>query len=258
MRSGPPRSSPGAPPLGVRLVLASASPARRSTLERAGIVPTVHVSAVDEDSVAGEASDQTLTPADLALLLARAKCLDVAGTLRHGGRPVTAGATDFVGEPGPSEAPGPERVLVLGCDSVLEFDGRTLGKPSTADEAIVRWQQMRGRSGVLHTGHWLLELSAGEGFDAEPAPDGPAGDGAVASTWVTFADLDDEEIAAYVRTGEPLGVAGGFTIDGLGAAFVERIEGDHHNVVGLSVPLLRNMVRELGISWPDLWAPLAR
>jgi len=136
--------------------------------------------------------------------------------------------------------------LVLGCDSVLELGGQALGKPADAEEATARWSAMRGRSGVLHTGHCLRDLSSGHVAAA------------TASTTVHFADLTDAEIAAYVATGEPLNVAGAFTVDGLGGAFVTGIEGDHHNVVGLSLPLLRELVAELGHVWTDLWAPSAR
>jgi septum formation protein len=130
---------------------------------------------------------------------------------------------------------------VLGCDSVLALDGQILGKPGQPDAAVRRWRAMRGRSGVLHTGHCLVD---------------PAGGVEVArsvATTVHFADVTDEEIAAYVATGEPLQVAGAFTVDGLGGAFVSGIEGDHHNVVGLSLPVLREMFAELGVPWTDLW-----
>ena len=132
-------------------------------------------------------------------------------------------------------------VLVLGCDSVLAFDGEILGKPADADEAIKRWQAMRGRSGVLHTAHHLTDLVSGR--QAED----------VGTTVVHFADVSDAEIEAYVATGEPLSVAGAFTIDGRGGAFVERIEGDHGNVVGLSLPLLRRLLRQLGVPITTLW-----
>ncbi|MFC7362135.1 Maf family protein [Nocardioides astragali] len=196
-----------------RLVLASASPARRTTLRAAGLDPTVIVSGVDESQLAD------LPPAELALQLAELKCAAVAG-----------------GDVVPAEA------LVLGCDSVLELDGDALGKPRDAEEARLRWQAMRGRSGVLHTGHCLRDVAS----DRVAA--------ATASTTVHFADVSDAEIDAYVATGEPLHVAGAFTIDGLGGAFVTGIEGDHHNVVGVSLPLLRELVLELGHEWPDLWA----
>ena len=192
------------------LVLASRSPARLSTLRAAGVEPLVIVSGVDESQVTD------VPPAELALQLAELKCAAVAGR-------------DDV----------PEGALVLGCDSVLEFDGEALGKPDGADEARTRWQAMRGRSGVLHTGHALR--------------DGDRVAAATASTVVHFAELTDEEIDAYVATGEPLHVAGAFTVDGLGGAFVTGIEGDHHNVVGLSLPLLRDLLAELGHSWTSLW-----
>src|SRR4051812_12249272 len=132
-------------------------------------------------------------------------------------------------------------VLILGCDSVLAFDGQILGKPADAEEAIKRWQAMRGRSGVLHTGHHLTDLVGGK--QAEE----------VGTTVVHFADLTDAEIERYVATGEPLRVAGAFTIDGRGAAFVERIEGDSGNVIGLSLPLLRRLLGELDIPITRLW-----
>lgn len=200
------------------MVLASASPARRALLSAAGIDVEVVVSGVDE-SVVREPSAQ-----DLCLTLARMKATEVARRL---------------GAEGLSVSPG-GRLLVLGCDSVLEFDGQVLGKPVDAADATHRWQNMRGRSGVLHTGHYLIDLA---GVTA----------GAVGSTTVHFADLTDEEIAAYVRTGEPLNVAGAFTIDGLGGPFVERIEGDHGTVVGLSLPLLRHLLDDLGVGLTDLW-----
>jgi septum formation protein len=196
----------------VQLVLASASPARLATLRSAGIDPVVIVSGVDETQLDG------LPPAELALQLAELKCGAVA-------------ARDDV----------PAQALVLGCDSVLELGGQALGKPESAEVAIERWREMRGRSGVLHTGHCLREAATGRVAAA------------TASTTVHFADVTDEEIAAYVATGEPLWVAGAFTIDGLGGAFVESIEGDHHNVVGVSLPLLRGLVVELGHSWTALW-----
>jgi septum formation protein len=203
----------------VQLVLASASPARLSTLRAAGIEPVVVVSGVDEDLAVAEATDRygPLEPGDVALLLARAKAEDVAARLH-------------------------DDALVLGCDSVLELDGEVHGKPADAAEATARWRRMRGRSGVLHTGHWLVD-------DREV---GGATLGATASTTVHFAKLSDDEIDAYVATGEPLKVAGAFTIDGLGGAFVTAVEGDHHNVVGLSLPLLRELLADAEIGWFDV------
>ena len=193
------------------LVLASASPARLATLKSAGIEPSVVDAGGDESQVTG------LRPAELALRLAELKSAAVAGEV-GGGR------------------------LVLGCDSVLELDGKALGKPADADEAVRRWHAMRGRVGVLHTGHCLRDTAS------ERAALGKG------ATVVHFADVGDDEIAAYVDSGEPLHVAGAFTIDGLGGAFVTRIEGDHHNVVGLSLPLVRELVIELGHRWTDLWS----
>jgi septum formation protein len=201
------------------LVLASASPARLATLRAAGVEPEVIVSGVDESQVRG------LPPAELALQLAELKCAAVARLVSQ--------RDDL-----------PIGVLVLGCDSVLELDGEAFGKPGDAEAARARWREMRSSSGVLHTGHALHDTGGGtEGRVAA----------ATASTVVHFADVTDEEIDAYVDTGEPLQVAGAFTIDGLGGAFVTGIEGDHHNVVGLSLPLLRDLLAELGHSWTDLW-----
>lgn len=199
--------------LPLTLVLASASPARLATLQAAGVEPVVVVSGVDESQVTG------LAPAELALQLAELKCAAVADR------------EDL-----------PAAALVLGCDSVLELDGEALGKPTDADDAVRRWQAMRGRAGVLHSGHSLRDTANGHVAAA------------TASTTVHFAAVTDDEIAAYVASGEPLHVAGAFTIDGLGGAFVTRIEGDHHTVVGISLPLLRDLVAELGHSWVELWA----
>lgn len=220
-----------APP-DIPLVLASASPARLSTLAQAGVTSYVLVSDVDEDLVLAQAISHfgQLAPQDVALVLARAKCEAVASRLS--------------GDSCPEDAP--IGALVLGCDSVLELDGELHGKPVDAAQATARWQRMRGRSGVLHTGHWLI--------DDRDDSDGGTGAtmGAVASTTVHFANLTDAEIEGYVATGEPLDVAGGFTIDGLGGPFVAGIEGDHHNVVGISLPLLREMLGEMNVSWFQL------
>lgn len=133
------------------------------------------------------------------------------------------------------------RSLVIGCDSVLEFEGEIFGKPGDEAEATDRWKQMRGKAGVLHTGHCLIDTHR-EVWVARSA-----------ATQVRFANVSDQEIEAYVATGEPLHVAGGFTLDGLGGAFVSGITGDPHNVVGISVPLLRTMFGELGFAWTWFW-----
>ena len=216
----------------VPLVLGSASPARLETLQRAGVTPYVLVSDIDEGSVVTQAVSQfgPLAAEDVALLLARAKCEAVTRALAGDSRPENA----------------PTGPLVLGCDSVLELDGELHGKPADVAEATSRWRRMRGRSGILHTGHWLID-------DRDNSEGGTGATmGAVASTTVHFAKVSDEEIAAYVATGEPLQVAGAFTIDGLGGPFVSGIEGDHHNVVGLSLPLLREMLGEINLTWFDL------
>jgi len=192
----------------------------------------VLVSHVDEDSLVRQAVSRygELTPADVALVLARAKSEAVARRLAADSCPPDA----------------PVGALVLGCDSVLELDGEVHGKPTDEAQAVSRWKEMRGRSGVLHTAHWLI--------DDRDISDGGTGAtmGEVASTVVHFAKVSDEEIAAYVASGEPLQVAGAFTIDGLGGPFVSGIEGDHHNVVGISLPLLREMLAEIEVSWFDL------
>lgn len=195
-----------------RLVLASRSPARLGLLRQAGMAPEVIVSGVDEEAISAP------TPAELARALAEAKAATVAT------RPEAAGA------------------LVVGCDSVLELDGHPLGKPVDAEDATARWKAMRGRSGVLQTGHCLIDTTSG------------ARRSATAGTVVRFGEPTDAEIAAYVASGEPLHVAGAFTLDGRSAPFVEGIDGDHGNVIGLSLPLLRRLLGELGLSVTDFWA----
>lgn len=195
----------------MRLVLASASPARLRTLQAAGIDADVVVSGVDESTVASD------TPEALCLDLARLKAEAVAERLD--------GTDGFV----------------LGCDSVLAFGGEAFGKPADPAEATARWRRMRGRNGTLMTGHHLVELGSGRSA------------GAVASTVVRFADVSDAEIAAYVATGEPLHVAGAFTIDGLGGPFVESIDGNPGTVIGLSLPLLRHLLADLGVPITSLW-----
>ena len=179
-------------------------------LRAAGIDPEVIVSGVDEDAFSAPGTGE------LTLVLARAKASTVAAGLRHG--------------------------LVIGCDSMLDLDGRAYGKPASPDEAAARWRQMSGTSGTLYTGHCVIDAATGK----EAA--------AVGETTVRFGTPTEEEIAAYVATGEPLNMAGAFTIEGLGGWFVESINGDHNNVIGISVPLLRRLFLDLGITIPELWA----
>lgn len=200
------------------LVLASASPARLGLLRASGLDPQVVVSDVDEDAVESRARQQDphLSPAGLAQVLAEAKGAAVRGRLAGDHR------------------------LVLACDSVLEIEGAVHGKPGTPEVARQRWRSMRGRTGVLHTGHWLIDPVSGRTA------------GAPASATVHFADVTDAELEGYLATGEPLRVAGAFTLDGFGAPFVESIEGHPSTVVGLCLPLLRRLLADLGVDWWDL------
>jgi septum formation protein len=200
----------------VRLILASASPARLRTLRSAGVAPEVVVSGVDESTVSEP------DPARRARLLAELKARAVADRVRGQG---------FDG-----------RRVVVGCDSLFEFEECGFGKPGSAAQARHRLARMSGHSGVLHTGHFALDPDSGRHV------------GRVASTVVHFAAMSAADIDAYVATGEPLDVAGAFTLDGLAGAFVNGVEGDPHNVVGISLPLLRRMLGELDITWTDLWA----
>ena len=178
-------------------------------LRAAGISPEVIVSGVDEDAYSAPSTGE------LTQVLASAKAAAVAAQL--------------------------DDALVIGCDSMLDLDGRAYGKPASAAEAAARWHQMAGKTGTLFTGHCVVDVAGGKQVTATGA------------TTVRFGTPDDEEIAAYVATGEPLGMAGAFTIEGLGGWFVDSIDGDHNNVIGISVPLLRRLFLDLGVTIPGLW-----
>ena len=198
----------------MRVVLASASPARLAVLRGAGLDPEVIVSGVDEDAFSAPSTGE------LTQVLASAKASAVARTLDEG--------------------------IVLGCDSMLDLAGRGYGKPASPEEAIARWHQMSGQTGTLYTGHCVIDASTGRRAEA------------VAGTTVRFGTPTDAEISAYVATGEPLNMAGAFTIEGLGGWFVDSIDGDHNNVIGISVPLLRGLFLDLGVAIPELWAGTAK
>lgn len=201
------------------VVLASASPARLAVLRAAGIEPIVQVSGVDEDAIAATLSDST--PEAVVTALAAAKAKAVAAEL---------------------DLPD---AVVIGCDSMLHLDGELLGKPHNADEAHRRWEQMSGRTGNLLTGHAVLRVTAGA-VVAQAEGTG--------CTAVRFASPTPAEVAAYVSTGEPLAVAGAFTIDGLGGWFVEGLDGDPSSVIGISLPLTRRLLADVGITVTDLWS----
>lgn len=217
----------------IRLILASASPARRKLLEDSRIAFTVRVSSVDEDAALAAANEQArtqgregLTPAETASLLAQLKAQAVATELA---------------------AEGVRDALVLGCDSVFEFEGVAYGKPHTAEAARERISAMSGNYGVLHTGHALVDLRG-----LEPGAELPT-ISELRSATVHFDTLNPEEIKAYIATGEPLWVAGSFTLDGYGSAFIRGIEGEFHTVVGLSIHALRDMLRRREVAVTDLW-----
>lgn len=202
-----------------RLVLASTSPARLGLLTGAGFAPDVVGSGVDEEVLTAQLAGLDL-PA-LVTALAEAKAVAVAA------RPEVAGA------------------LVVGCDSLLDVDGVAHGKPATVEEARARLRRLRGRSAHLRTGHCVVDTATGRRASG------------AAVTEVRFGRFGDAELEAYLATGEPLRVAGAFTLDGYFAPFVDGIDGDHGNVVGLSLPLLRRLLAEVDVCVTDLWRPPA-
>lgn len=210
-----------------RFILASSSPARQKLLTDAGISFEVIVSEVDEDAALAAAQKDAyakglgdITPAQTALLLAKAKAQAVAAL------PQAAGA------------------FILGCDSVFEQDGQAYGKPHTPEKALERIRRMSGTSGSLHSGHWLID---------NRTPGSQPAASALRTAQVHFDTLSEEEIQAYISTQEPLHVAGSFTIDGYGAPFISKIDGEYHTIVGLSLNALRAMMAETGVSITDFW-----
>ncbi len=194
-----------------KIVLASASTSRRRLLESAGLNPLIMVSHVDEETD----FFNSMTPADMVIALAITK----AHTIRE--------QIDFP-------------AIIIGCDSTFEFDGLSLGKPGTPEIAIERASRVRGNSGLLHTGHCIIDTTKDKEISS------------IVTTKVTFDDMSDAEIADYVASGEPLHVAGGFTLDGFSSPFIPSIEGDYTNVVGISMPFLRKAFEQLGYSWPEV------
>lgn len=199
----------------MRLILASQSPARLSVLRSAGIDPVVRVSGVDEDALIASLEDPTPEQTVVALSAAKAEAIE------HD-----------------------DECVVVGCDSMLLFEGELVGKPGTAEVARERWRRVAGKSGVLITGHTVLRVSGGAVVDRASGAE---------STTVRFGTPSDEELEAYIATGEPLHVAGGFTIDGLGGWFIDGIDGDHTSVIGISLPLTRRLLGRLGVSVSTLW-----
>jgi len=200
------------------VLLASASSSRYKLLIDSGINPLVQVSDVDEDAIAEELA--LPTTAELVVALAQAKGEAVATNIT-----VTSSTN----------------VLMIAADSMLELDGVAYGKPGTAEVARQRWKDMRGKTGYLHSGHWVKDLVTGEVRTG------------IAGAHVYFGEVTDEEIEAYVASGEPLGVAGGFTHEGRSSAFITRIDGDVAAVAGMSMLLLRKLTGDMGLAWTSLW-----
>ena len=195
-----------------RIILASASPARKRLLQASGIRAEVLVSGVNEEDPALN----DLTPSELVIALAIMKAHTVRAKLND------------------------RNALIIGCDSTFEYEGKSIGKPGSVENSIALTHKLSGQSGYLHTGHCVIDMVSGQEFSD------------ISTSKVTFAHLSDSEIAAYANSGEPLNVAGGFTLDGLAAPFIERIEGDPTGIIGLSLPLLRKAVRSLGLEWTDV------
>ena len=198
------------------VILASASPARLMLLRSQNIQPIIIASEINEKEIEDQYKDSSTEIVVKELSIAKANYVLTNNVSLNSG-------------------------ILIAADSMLEFESQSLGKPLNAENAIARWQKMRGKSGILHTGHTVIRLDNKQTITR------------VVSTKVEFANVDDKEIIDYVATKEPLNVAGAFTIDSLGAAFVKEVQGDHSNVIGLSLPALREIVHELGLSWTSLW-----
>jgi len=196
-----------------RVILASASPSRKRLLESVNINFDVLVSGVDEENP----EITRLAPSEMVIALAIMKAHTVKNTFDCG-----------------------RNSLIIGCDSTFEFDGQSLGKPVTPTNAIARARLLSGKSGLLHTGHCVIDTA--QGIEVSD----------ISTSKVHFAKMSDEEIERYVDSGEPLEVAGGFTLDGLSAPFISHIEGDPSGIIGLSLPTLRKIVINLGLKWSDL------
>jgi septum formation protein len=194
-----------------KIILASASVSRRRLLESAGLTPTIMISHVDEETDFFNA----LSPSDMVIALAITK----AHTIRE--------SIDFP-------------AIIIGCDSTFEFEGKSLGKPGTPEVAFARAKRVQGNSGLLHTGHCVIDTSKDREISS------------IVTTKVSFDSMSDAEISDYVASGEPLHVAGGFTLDGFSSPFIPSIEGDYTNVVGISMPFIRKAFAQLGYSWPEV------
>ena len=214
-----------------RIVLASASPSRHRLLRMVGIEPIVMVSGVDEESE----EYQNLSPSELVIALAIVKAHTVA-------REILAG-----------KGPDDPNLIIIGSDSTFEFEGRSLGKPGTRENAIERCNLVQGKSGVLHSGHCIINLRRDHTHSNPLSIESETSEYSdIASTRVHFAPMSESEIDSYVDSGEPLHVAGGFTLDGLSAPFIRRIEGDWSNVIGLSLPVVKAAITSFGYNWFDV------
>ncbi len=194
-----------------RIVLASQSKSRRTLLEDAGLKPTIIVSNVDEETD----FFNSMSPEDMVIALAISKAHTVRAMIDY-------------------------PAIIIGCDSTFDVDGVSFGKPGTPEIAVERAKKISGRTGLLHTGHCIIDTERGIEIADR------------VTTKVTFTDMTDEEIHDYVASEEPLHVAGGFTLDGFGSPFIPVIEGDYTNVVGISMPFLRSAMKQLGYSWPQV------